>query len=295
MKFARRRAADAPGARAAAEIPQDTPAPPPTPPRRSPVSAYAGIVDGQTLWLAVEATAGALAFRASEDGDVVAVRSDLAEDQPAYRSIRVDLAELAGDGPASYDVVLVPAGGGSPKPVWSPPLPAGEPLTIPPARDGRTQFALSRTDDGFLRIERRALAPAAELRQVCLGGDGIELTVDPVAGVASTLLLLDQQAPEVVASIPLEPTASGWRGVVTLDPLPTGSDRVLRVGVGSAESWQPVRRRHNDLVNPNRAVLLPQLYDDDGPRLRMRWTGAGLLQVRLLEADPSGPGAEDDA
>jgi hypothetical protein len=299
VKFARRRGAPTPAAGALPDASAGTapPPPPPKPPRGSPVAAYAGIVDGQTLWLAVEAVAGSLAFRVGEAGDVVAARSDLAEDQPAYRSIRVDLADLPGGEPASYHVVLVPPGGGRPKPVWSPPLPAGGPLTVPPARDGRTQFALNRTDEGFLRVLRRTLAPATELRHVRLRDAGLELIVDPVAGAEPTLLLLDQDSPAVVASWPIDPTDEGWSAVVSLDRLPPGSGQTLRVGVGTPEDWIPVRRRRNDLAEANRAVLLPPLYDDeaDRPRLRLLWSRGGLLQTRLPQPELSPPGAEDDA
>jgi hypothetical protein len=290
VKFARRRATETP------ETLDAAPEPParPTPPRGSPVSAYAGIVDGQTLWLAVEAVAGSLALRGTGSTDVIALRSDLAEDQPAYRSIRVDLAELPGDEPASYDVVLVPPGGGNPRPVWTRPLAAGGPLRTPPTRDGATQHALERTEDGFLRVRRESVAPAGELRAMGLRDGGIELTVAPV-DAEPTLLLLDQESPDVVVSCPLDVTDAGWHTSVTLDRLPADDARVLRVGVGTAERWVPVRRRHNDLTNPNRSVLLPQLYDEatDRPRLRARWTGEGLLQLRLLR--PEAPGAEDDA
>ncbi|MCW2797901.1 hypothetical protein [Nocardioides sp.] len=298
MKFARRRDAPTTEARDPLEAPEDPgPPPPPKPPRGAPVAAYAGIVDGQTLWLAVEAVAGSLAMRASESGDVLAVRSDLAEDQPAYRSIRVDLGELIGDGPASYDLVLVPPGGGAPKTVWSPPLPEGEPLRIPPARDGRTQFALHRSDDGFLRVRRRILAPATELRDVRLHDAGVELTVDPVTDGQPTLLLLEQESPEVVATWPLDLTDAGWAALLTLDRLPPGSGQTLRVGVGTAERWVPVRRRRNDLADPNRAVLLPPLSGDDTdrPALRLRWSRDGLLQARLPQPALSAPEAEDDA
>jgi hypothetical protein len=179
--------------------------------------------------------------------------------------------------------------------VWTRPLAAGGPLRIPPTRDGGTQLALERTEDGFLRVRRDTVAPASELRAIGLRDGGIELTVGPVASAEPTLLLLDQDSPEVVAAWAMDVTDAGWHTSVTLDRVSPDDARVLRVGVGAPGSWVPVRRRHNDLTNPNRSVLLPQLYDEatDRPRLRARWTGEGLLQLRLLQ--PEAPGAEDDA
>lgn len=286
MKFARRRAAAAPETPEAPDAPEIPP--PPTPPPGSPVAAYAGILDGRTLWLAIEAVAGSLALRPTGGVDVIAVRSDLAEDQPAYRSIRIDLGDLGGEDPASYDVVLVPPGGGNAKPVWSHPLAQGGPITVPPGPDGRTQHALARTDDGFLQIRRRRLEPASELRRIELLDGGIELTVARVPDAEPTLVLLDQES-AAVASYPLEDVEAGWRAVVASDDLPVGTGVMLRVGVGTGDAWVPVRRRHNDLANANAAVLLPQVYDDesDRPRLRPRWAAGALLQLRLPKAGPA--------
>ncbi|MDQ4053531.1 MAG: hypothetical protein M3237_12640, partial [Actinomycetota bacterium] len=61
MKFARRQpapAADVPTDQAA-----DQPPPPPTPPRGAPVAAFAGVLDGRSLWLAVDARPGSLGLR----------------------------------------------------------------------------------------------------------------------------------------------------------------------------------------------------------------------------------------
>ena len=130
MKFARRRPAE--GADAADAAP-----PPPTPPRGAPVAAFAGILDGQRLWLAVDAAPGSLALRDTGSGDVIAPENEVpADDQPGYRAARVDLAQLPGDAEATYDVVVVPARNSTPKPVWSEPLTA--PCRPPPRTAGRS-------------------------------------------------------------------------------------------------------------------------------------------------------------
>ena len=71
---------------------------------------------------------------------------------------------------------------------------------------------------------------------------------------------------------------------------------MLRLAVGTDESWVRIRRRDNDLADPNHAVLLPELYavDPDGeplpdqPRARFRWNPDGLLAVRCLDPDEAG-------
>jgi hypothetical protein len=133
VKFARRQPAEA--ADVATEQVADVPPPPPTPPRGAPVAAFAGVLDGRSLWLAVDARPGSLALRETGSGDVIALSGDLPEDQPAYRSTRVDLAELPiSTDEAAYDVVVVPSGGRSPKPVWTPPLAAATAPVVDGAR-----------------------------------------------------------------------------------------------------------------------------------------------------------------
>lgn len=263
MKFARRQPAEA------ADVPADQPPPPPTPPRGAPVAAFAGVLDGRSLWLAVDARPGSLALRETGSGDVVALSGDLPEDQPAYRSTRVDLAELPATDDAAYDVVVVPSGGRSPKPVWTPPL---APATAPVVDGAR--WVLGRSDEGNLRLTRVAVPPAAELTGISSEGDGIRVTTSPGGELA---LVGEDDA--VVATYA--------DGVLTAAPLGSAAPQLTRVTSGGV----PVRRRDNDLTDPGRAVPLPELYavepgHEDHVRLRLRWSGDGLLMARVL--DPEG-------
>ena len=56
--------------------------------------------------------------------------SDLAEDDPRYRSVRSDLAAAARQATASFDVVIT-APGGKVHRVWTPPLARNEPVRTP--------------------------------------------------------------------------------------------------------------------------------------------------------------------
>lgn len=268
MKFARRQpaeAADVPADQAA-----DQPPPPPTPPRGAPVAAFAGVLDGRSLWLAVDARPGSLALREAGSGDVIALSGDLPEDQPAYRSTRVDLAGLPTPaGEAAYDVVVVPSGGRSAKPVWTPPLAPTTAAVVDGAR-----WQLSRTDEGHLRLSHETVPPAAELTGIATVADGIRITTDP----AGELTLVGESGAMV---------ATFANGVLTAAPLAGVADQMTRVTAGG----QPVRRRDNDLTDPGRAVPLPELYAvepglEDHVRLRLRWSGDGMLMARVL--DPQG-------
>lgn len=275
MKLARRRPAQGPDA-------ADTPPPPPGPPRGAPVAAFAGILDGQRLWLAIDDVPGSLALRDTASGDVVASENEVpADGQPGYLATRIDLARLpAGEG-TTYDVVLVPARDRRPKPVWSPPLTSPRPR---PADDGSTRWRLGRTEAGLLQVHREPVEQAAELRGIEVVDGGLRLSI---AGTGARLALLADDEP--VVSLPT--TSEGDTVTATLDAasLPAAtSDQPTQVVVGEPGAWLPVRRRANDLADPGRGAPLPTLVDDsEHERARLRWSPHALLVARLLE-----PGAD---
>lgn len=268
MKFALRRSPE-PFVGAADEA-----APPPTPPRGAPVSAYAAVLDGRTLWLAVGSRPGALALRGPA-GDVLPLVSDLVEDPTEHLSVRADLLALLPPGEASYDVVVVPERGGRPVPVWTAPLPPLAPARVPVTGDGR-QLGLQRGDDGTLRLVQSVAPAGVELAEVTLDDDALVLHLPGATGEVLLLADLDDRP---VLSL----TRDGDRALLRLADLPPPADVATRVVVGTAEAWRPVVRPRNDLANPGHAAQLPALADpEDGHTLvRLRWRPGGVLAVRL--------------
>ncbi|MDP2773106.1 MAG: hypothetical protein Q8O61_06075 [Nocardioides sp.] len=283
MKFALRRPADAP------EASDDAPPPPPAPPRGRPGAAYAS-VDGRTLWLAVPAGPGTLALR-DEAGTVVPLRSAVADEQPGYLSARADLDDLLSPATdtTSYDVVLV-AGGGSAKAVWSHPLPDGEDVRPRVCADGTHLWDLARLDDGSLQVVRVPQPPAVWLRSIRLDGETVTVTTDPVDSADPELRLADLEGNLTLA----RPMTSGDDGLLhatlALADLPPGDEVWPRVLVGDL----PVRRRDNDLVKAQQATMLPMLFGDDPetPLLRFRFAPDGMLGVRLAGRTSGRPQAE---
>lgn len=263
--------------RTADEAPPDAPPPPPGPPRGAAVAAYAGILDGRTLWLAVEATPGTLALR-DQAGEVHVLRSDLAEDDPAYRSVRADLLDLPGEDEGAYDVVLVPASGREPRPVWSAPF-AKNPVRVPPSPEGRWQLGLGRTEEGLLQVRRARPAEGLDVLDLAVVEDGIRVTI--VAGGANELRLVDDGSGTVLAAYPLTRDGDRQVAVITERELPAGTGQLGRLLAGDL----PLRRRANDLANPNQAVLLPVLFgeDPDLARLRLRWSPEATLVARVVD------------
>ncbi len=219
-----------------------------------PVAAFAGILDGQRLWLAIEDAPGSLALRDTASGDVIAPENEVrGDDQPGYKAARMDLAGLPGEAGATYDVVLVPARGRKPQPVLSGPVGGQLPR---PAEDGRTQWKLGRTDEGMLQVHRGTVDEAVELRSVETTDQGLRLT------------LTDGSV--------LELTVEG-------EPVPTDEHGHVMVG------GVPIRRRANDLADAGRGAPLPTLVDDsERERLRLRWSPRGLLVARLVEPEGDG-------
>ena len=301
MKLARRRAS---------RSPDDTPGPdtaeqpdPPTAPRGAPVASFAGILDGQSLWVAVDLTPGSIALRHTGTGDVVALTNDAPDDQPAYTSARMDLGGLAatdGSEAATYDVVIVPTSGRSPRPIWSAPR---QDARVAPARDERTQWGLDRTPEGYLQITRTDLEPTAWLTGVVEEADGVRLTIatgDETAADVEVALLAEGEA---LARFPTSATESGLTALLTGAPtggpadswaLDESLDVHTRVVIGVPGEWVPVRRRHDDLPDPGRGAPLPpvNLPGSETARIRLRFGGEAFLVARILPVSAADPTTE---
>ncbi|HEY0950820.1 hypothetical protein [Nocardioides sp.] len=277
--------------RAADEAPADAPPPPPGPPRGAPVAAYAGILDGHTLWLALEPVAGTIALR-DADGEVHPLRSDVPEDDPAYRSVRADLLDLPGDAEGGYDVVVDRGSVRSSRTVWIPPGIAPFPRTrprIPPAPGGRWQFALVRTEEGMLRVRRSRPAPALDVLDLAVDETGIRVRFEHTDATELRLVPPGPNRPDgpdgpdrpALATYPVTREDDHCVAVLTEPDLPAGTDQVAQVLAGGLR----LRRRRNDLTNAQQAVLLPLLSGDDpdASPLRLRWSPDATLVARLVE------------
>ena len=256
--------------------------PPPDAQGSRPRAVFAGVLDGRHLWLAVEATPGTLSLRELDDGQtgqVIALASDLVEDDPHFRSVRADLADLPDATESRYEVVMASPGGRVER-VWTPALPQQEPLTTPPA--GGVQWQVGRSPGGTLELARKPAEPGAVLV-------GIEADLDDVvtlhmagADADAELRLVDDQDGAVLLTRPL--THADGVATATLRP----DDVPDRVGLSTSvhAGDLPVRRRANELARPDTAVLLPQHQSDDGQSVALvyRWLPDGVLRVRRPKA-----------
>lgn len=243
----------------------------------TPVATYAAVLDGSHLWLHVEGADGA-------DGPVVLWDTDTKAsfeigDEP------FDLTSLTG---STYDVVVKRA---HVQLVTDPARPLSR---TPLAPDGVTQWDVARLDDGRLQLVRRTMPPTAELDAIDVRGDRVHLRIRPADEIelGCHLVLLDTDD-QVLETLPVTAHDGLLEALVSVDDLPAGYFGMLRLAVGTDTSWVRIRRRDNDLADPNHAVLLPELYavDPDGDlapeqaRARFRWNPDGLLAVRSIDPD----------
>lgn len=216
---------------------------------------YARILDGETLWLAVPAPAGAtLSARgpvgeqplATEHVDGLAVtRARLAPLLGGVDDARVVLTFALGDETLTYD--------GGPPP---------GPTKVPPTRDGRWQWRVQ-SADGELRVTRVPTDAAVRVLSVTTDTAGVLLRLDVDAGDLVSLGDDDQ----VLASVPI-----GADGAARPD-LPPG-----RLAVRGATTV-PVVRRDHDLKRPNASVALPQVSEDR----RLQWQPDGRLVIARVD------------
>lgn len=251
--------------------------PAPDEPGNRPRAAFAGILDGRHLWLAVDATPGTLALRETGTDWVVPLGTDLAEDDPRYRSVRSDLGSVPGTGAARFEVVIT-APGGKVHRVWTPRLPGREPVQTP-ASDG-VQWQVERSEDGTLQLVREPAPAGALLLDIEAATDDTVTLRIGGAPAGADLRLVDDESGEVLLTRPL--SIEGDIAVATLTPadIPEGVGLSASVLAGDL----PVRRRASDLARPDNAVMLPQVQnpDADGPLFSIiyRWLPDGVLRVR---------------
>jgi len=235
------------------------------------VSTYAAVLDGVHLWLDVD---GPVSVREVDSGEVTALG-----DHPH------DLAPLTG---STYDVL---AGRATVELAGRP----ADPLARTPlAPDGVTQWDVVRRDDGRLQLTRRSVPASAELDAADVHGDRLHLRIRPADGVepGCHLLLLDTDD-QLLATLPATAHDGLLETLIGVDDLPAGYFGVLRVALGTEDAWVRVRRPANDLTDPNRAVLLPELFAEgpdvelapEHPRARLRWNPDGLLALRSIDPD----------
>jgi hypothetical protein len=249
----------------------------PDAPGSRPQAAFAGILDGRHLWLAVDATPGTLAIRETDTASIVPLPSDLAEDDPRYRSVRTDLTGLPGEAAARYEVVIT-APGGKVHRVWTPPLARNEPVRTPAAGD--TQWQLSRAVDGTLELLREQAPAGAVLVDIqAPDDDSVTLRIGGAPAVAE-LRLVDDESGDVLLTTPLRRENGMAVASIAHADVPDGLGLSAGVFVGDL----PVRRRASDLTRPDNAVLLPQVQNEsnEGPLFALvyRWLPDGVLRVR---------------
>ncbi|GEP35842.1 hypothetical protein NSZ01_36100 [Nocardioides szechwanensis] len=223
---------------------------------------YARILDGETLWLAVPATAG----------ETLSVRGPAGEQPLPTEHVdglavaRARLAPLI-DGVDDSRVALTFALGGETLTYDGGPPPG--PTKVPPTRDGRWQWRVL-SADSELRVTRVATEPVVRVLSVTSDDDGVLLRLDVDAGELVTLGNDEQ----VLGSVAV--AADG----AARPELPAG-----RLAVRRDAATLPVVRRERDLKRPNAAVALPQVADG----CRLQWQPDGRLVIAPPSTGPVDP------
>ena len=263
---------------------------------RGPRAVFAGILDGERLWLALDRGVGAPALVDLATGDLLHPESDLpdghADTEPGIQSVRWPLSGVVpfSDG-AEVEVVAVRDGGRESTSetvrVERLPAPVGPNRTLD-SDDDRWQFILVRGPGGALRVRRRARPPVARVIEAQYVNRSAALTVESLGRESADLLLLDRRQRVVLARLPMEVTDRGFRRVVVDQDVPA-EPGAYSAAFGTPEDHVPIVRRDNDLfiADPSSAML-PVIIEPGGDEdsVRVRYGPEGMLRFVRPEPEP---------
>jgi hypothetical protein len=261
---------------------------------RGPRAVFAGILDGERLWLALDREAGQPALVDLATGELMRPESDLPqghdEIEPDYRSVRWPLSRVLPDSDgAEAEVVAVGDDGAT----WETvrvvtlPEPPGPNRTLDSDHDG-WQFILVRGPRGALRVRRRARPPVSRVVEARYVNRTAAITVEGLGRERGELLLLDRTQSVVLARLPMEATDRGFRRVVVDEDVPTDPGPYF-AAFGVPEDHVPIVRRNNDLfITDPSSAMLPVIIEPDGDEdsVRLRYGPEGMLRFVRPQPEP---------
>jgi hypothetical protein len=261
---------------------------------RGPRAVFAGILDGERLWLALDREAGQPALVDLATEKLLRPYSDLPEGhdetEPDYQSVRWPLSRVlpVSDG-AEVEVVAVGDDGASYETVRveTLPDPAGPNRTLD-SDDPRWQFILVRGPRGALRVRRRARPTVSRVLEARYVDRTAAITVESLGRESADLLLLDRTQRVVLARLPMETTERGFHRVVVDADVPNETGPYL-AALGTPGDRVPIVRRDNDLfmADPHSAML-PVIIEPGGDEdsVRLRYGPEGMLRFVRPQPEP---------
>lgn len=242
-----------------------------------PVAVFARVIDGDSLWLAIQDVAldAELGLRWAS-GTVTPLHDDARGVDPRRLTLRtaLDTVSFAEDG--TPQPIVVRESGADWQPLRSLPLPDLEPVLVPRSREGHWAYDVVRDENGMIGLTRTAALAAAALVGMGIDGEAITLRVRIEAG--SAFLRLSEEVVEL-AGTPID----GCLDLrIRAEDLPAAGATTAQLLVRTPDGDVPVVRPRHDLTQASRAVACPEIHagDDEQPRLRVRFDRQGRLQVR---------------
>ena len=245
--------------------------------RSGPQAVYANILDGRSLWLAVDQK-GSLGVRSRSSREVTPLVDDSDAGDEVGAAVRCELSSIGWDTADVYGVVLT-CPDGKTRTVRTPPFPSG-PVRSPIPSGAQWSYVLQRGRRGALRVARRPSVPVVELVGLGFTEDAIVVTLGRDAPAAARLT--DDGGTEVPVSGKLEDDQVTYR--IRPDQLPV--DAVYSLMVDTPDGPRPVRRRGHALTRPSYALELPVVMahsSSGSARLAARFDAAGALRFQVRE------------
>jgi hypothetical protein len=249
------------------------------------VATYARVLDGAHLWLEVESPVNGTLSLVGPDGS--AVVEGLPISVAGASALVIDLRQLSVDDDVALSVLCVGADGTS-HPVRLSDVGRRRRTRSPATPDGRFRFSVSADDAGDVQLTRTSVSPAVPVRRVGTVESGLEVRWR-TSSATPPRVLVRQPSGDVLSEVATVQSDGEVCATLRSEELPPRSfSATLWVVEDTGSAARPLRRAHDDLAHPSRAVVMPEVrirVEGQDQVLRLTWSDDGALGVERTTED----------
>jgi hypothetical protein len=249
------------------------------------VATYARVLDGAHLWLEVDSPVNGTLSLVGPDGSAAVEGLPVSADEVS--ALVIDLRPLSVDHDVALSVLCVGVDGTS-HPVHLSDVGRRRRTRSPATPDGRFRFYDGATDAGDVQLTRTSLTPAVQVRRVGAVESGLEVRWRTSSRTPPRVLVREPSG-DVLSEVATVQSDGEVCATLRREELPPRSfSATLWVVEDTGSAAKPLRRAHDDLAHPSRAVVMPEVrtrVEGQDDVLRLTWSDDGALGVERTTED----------